>query len=82
MSQSRTDKKQTIKGQKAVQHGVSRAWPRGACCSGVLGCKLVTGGALWAGWMGGEDGEVETGDRVWGVTIEFVMCWMVSVGVF
>jgi hypothetical protein len=41
---------------------------------------IAAGGALWASWMGGEDGEAGTEDRVWGVTIEFVMCWIVRCG--
>ena len=29
--------------------------------------------------MGGEDGEIETEDRVWGMAIDFVVSWVVGV---
>lgn len=29
--------------------------------------------------MGGEDGEIETEDRVWGMAIDFVVRWVVGV---
>jgi hypothetical protein len=31
--------------------------------------------------LGGEDGEIVTEDRAWGMRIDFVTCWMFSVGV-